>query len=227
MGILSLVRLIAKLVKGGDLIAFIVSAGVGYFLATFLPEGPWTNYVFILVTYHLFLTWLVIDSDHQKSLSASIPLAILTHVACLALILAIAFRHQNIPFYGVLRFSVAGFAFFERDWLFKGGVKKDESAEKKKPIKLAPTKVATPLVSADDAMSEATVEDHDAWLRYLSQSNRPYKRAGLSVKEEYEHWLIVRVSARHAAVQAEIASSLPPPDAPESRLRPVSPAPDC
>jgi hypothetical protein len=66
-------------------------------------------------------------------------------------------------------------------------------------MKLDKTAAAANLVSVETAMSEATNEDQDAWLLYLSQPNRPRKKAGFSVKEEYEQWLVARVSARHAA----------------------------
>lgn len=198
MGILSLVRLISKLVKGGDLIAFIVSTGAGYILATVLPAGPWTIYVFMLTSYHLFLTWLVIDSDRRKGFSMPIPVAILTHAACLTLILSIAFGRQNIPFFAFVRIGVIAIAFFERDLIFKGNAKTSESATKKKSRKPVSDTAAVNLVSVEVALEEATLEDHDAWLRHLSQPNRPHKRAGLSVKEEYEQWLVARVSARQA-----------------------------
>lgn len=203
MGILSLVRLFAKFVKAGDLIAFIVSAGAGYLLATILPEGPWTAYIFIFISYHMFLAWLIIDSE-KKGLSMPIPEVVLTHAACLALIIFIAFGRHSIPFFGFLRFGIAGLAFFERSWLFKGNAKAHEAAkaseskQKEKVVKRIQAKAPVNLVSAETALSEATLEDSDEWLRHLSQPDRPYRRAGLSVREEYELWLIARVSARHA-----------------------------
>ena len=38
-------------------------------MASFLPAGAWANYAFILISYHLFLAWLVIDADQQTGFS--------------------------------------------------------------------------------------------------------------------------------------------------------------
>lgn len=197
--------------------AFIISSLIGFVVARYLFEGAWATYAYILISYHLFLAWLVITAEHEKGFSLPIFSTIVTHLACLTIVVGVTVGRHYIPFFGLIRYFIPAMAPFERDWVFKGSKKTVESAEKKepaKPAKPAKTAAAVHLVSVDTALSEATLEDHDAWLRHLSQPNRPLKRAGLSVKEEYQQWLVARVSARQAAASV---SPQPPPDSPESR----------
>jgi hypothetical protein len=92
---------------------------------------------------------------------------------------------------------------------------------KKEPAKRARTATAIKLVSVETALTEANLEDNDAWLRHLSQPNRPLKRAGLSVKEEYEQWLVARVSVRQAtAPPSDSQANSSPLDSPESQSKP-------
>src|ERR1039457_6007034 len=117
MGILSLVRLLVKYVKPADLVVFLISVFIGYYVASFLPEGAWANYTFILLSYHLFLTWLVIDADHETGISLPIVSTILTHAACLVLIISFGAGSSHIPFFGFIRVGVVLLAIFERGWL--------------------------------------------------------------------------------------------------------------
>jgi hypothetical protein len=191
MGVMSLVRLIAKLADGGDLLAFIVAAALGYGVAAVLPDGPWTNYVFILVFYHLFLAWLVIDADHKTGISLPIVSTILTHLACLAIIISFGMARNAIPYFAILRVSVAGLALFERSWLFSGGGPKKE-------VVLSP-KAAEAAATAAAAASAATAEDYEEWLRHLSRRDPLTVKAGTTVKQEYEQFMVARVRSRPVA----------------------------
>jgi lipopolysaccharide export LptBFGC system permease protein LptF len=183
MGILSLVRLLARFVKPADLIAFAVSAILAYMASTLVPEGPWANYTFILVYYHLFLAWLLIDADYKTGVSLSIVLTILTHLACLTIIISYGMGQNVIPFYRILRYGVIALAIFERNWLFSGGKKKQDL-----PVE-APIK---PVIA------EATADDYEAWLKHLTTRDPTSRKPGMSVNEEYQQWLVARIKRRIA-----------------------------
>ena len=184
MGIFSLVRLLTRFVKAADLVAFLVSAFLGYMASTFVPQGPWANYTFILVFYHIFLAWLLIDADHRTGVSMPIILAILTHLACLTIIITYGMGQDVIPFYRVLRFGVIALAIFERNWLFSGGKKKQELP------------VEAPI---NTVIAEATAEDQEAWLIHLATRSSLSRKPGMSIKDEYIEWLAARAKKRSAS----------------------------
>lgn len=185
MGILSLVRLLTRFVKGADLVAFLVSAFLAFIVASLLPDGTWANYAFILIAYHLFLTWLVIDADRGKGLSLSIGSTILTHVACIVIIIPFGMGGSFIPLFSYFRVGVAALAVFERDWLFSGNRKMKEI-----PVS-SEVKGDTSRASAN-----ATGEDYAAWSDYLAHRDPRLRKPGMSVKEEYEQWMVARVKSR-------------------------------
>jgi hypothetical protein len=198
MGILSLVRLLVRYVKPADLIVFLISVFIGYYVASFLPEGAWANYTFILLSYHLFLTWLVIDADHETGISLPIVSTLLTHAACLVLIISFGAESHHIPLFVFVRAGVVMLAIFERDWLFSGNAQKKVIKEKKVPVKAALNAIPVHV-----ALAEATAEDHEAWIRYLAQPNRTARKPGLTVKDEYEQWLVARIGSCHAAASSK------------------------
>src|ERR1035441_10714543 len=102
------------------LVVFLICSGIGYLLGTYLPD-PWSAYVSILVSYHLFLFWLVITADHETGFSMPVLSTILTHAACLALLVGLAFGRRYVPFLGLVRMFVPALAPFECNWLFSAG----------------------------------------------------------------------------------------------------------
>ena len=198
MGFLSIAKLIARIFgKPSDLIAFIIALGVAYFLASFLPAGPWANYAFMLVAYHIFLTWLVVDAEHQSGLSLPIVQAILTHLSYLVLIVAISSVGLHIHFAIIMVLITAGVVMLARaecNSLFK-----TSTANKKKAVpvsKQEAQKKADAIASAVSAA--ATIDDYQDWLKYLAQPNRPPRKPGMSVQDEYKQWLLARARARVA-----------------------------
>ena len=59
----------------------------------------------------------MLRGEHKAGISLPIGSTILTHLACLILIVPVGMAH-HLPFFGVFRFGIAGFAVFERGWLF-------------------------------------------------------------------------------------------------------------
>lgn len=78
------------------------------------------------------------------------------------------------------------------DWLFKG-----QNAKEKEKSAVPVSKVKSDLVVAAVAAS-VTVDDYEEWLHYLAQPNRPPRKPGMSVQDEYKQWLMARARAKIA-----------------------------
>jgi hypothetical protein len=186
------------------LAVFLICSGVGYLLGHYLGD-PWSTYVSILVSYHLFLGFLVITADHETGFSFSIPSTTLAHVAFLALLIGLGIGRRYVPFLGLVRMFVPALAPFDCQWIFSGGRQKKEV-------------VKTPVIAQGGASAEAnastaanasahaeytyTLDDHDAWLQYLAQPIRLHRKPGLSIGDEFKHWQNARVQIRAAATQS-------------------------
>jgi len=154
----------------------------------FGAHSVWLPVVIILVAYHIILAWLVISAEHDSGLSLSIPETILTHLACLAVLLFFSAVARYVPFMGYLRYAMPGLAPFERDWLFKA---KKKDKEKKVPVSKEKADAVASAVAA-----AATIDDYQDWLKYLAQPNRPPRKPGTSVQDEYKQWLLARARAK-------------------------------
>ena len=190
MGFMSLLKVFTKLVKGEDLLAFMISAVIAYLFASFLPEGPWVSYVFILLFYHLFLAWVVVDPDRKKVHSVSIVPIIVMHLTVLAIIVGFIMARSSLPYFAILRFSVVGLAFGERRMLSTWTVEKEEA-----PVD---AKAAAVSAAAAEVVDSLTGEEYEEWVSYLSKRDPRSVKAGTTVKQEYEQWLLARARNRSA-----------------------------
>ena len=199
------------------LAVFLVCSGTGYLLGHYLPE-PWASYVSILVSYHLFLAYLLITAEREPGSSFPPVLSILiTHTACLALLIGLAIGRRYVPILAWVRIFVPGLAPFECDWLFSAQKKKTPAPANKiipqpdakvpKADRTASAAAGPPSTAATspDAPAEPayTFDDHDDWLRYLGQTNRPFRKPGLSVGDEFKLWHDARAQKRASASQIE------------------------
>lgn len=171
--------------EGKDIAAFVFAGLFGYLVGSLIHDVSWSVYVSILVSYHLFLAWLVITADHEGGFSLPILSTILTHLACLALILTLGMGHNFVPFFGILRFGIAGLAVFECRWLFSGKARQAQTPKNQD-------------VPKEVVLEGATGADYEEWLRHLSQRKVSSRIAGTSVKDEYEQWLLARAKKRTA-----------------------------
>jgi hypothetical protein len=212
--------------EGPDFAAFAVSAAIGFFAGTFFPAGPAAIYVGILVSYHLFLAWLVFikttsqdAGDKKAGISLPVVHTVLTHAACLVMILApVAIALHSMPslfahdpdsddpavalttmqterhtmrlLQGVCG-GIAALAIFERRWLFSS------ETPQTPPSQPAPQPSSTLRSTADDAAE---------WQRYVAANQRSFP-PGTSLKAEYQKWL----AARTLVSTPQDHSSLPPP----------------
>jgi len=168
--------------EGKDVVAFMFAGLLGYLAATLVPAGAWAIYASILVSYHLFLGWLVVTAEHKTGVSLPIASTILTHLACLALILTLGMGRHVVPFFGIFRYGIAALAIFERGWLFSGNNNQPKHQD-------VPS--TTPIVIASG-------DDYQEWLRYLAHQKTTSRRLGTSLKAEYEQWLLTRAQNRPA-----------------------------
>jgi hypothetical protein len=167
---------------GKDVVVFMFAGLAGYFAGRLMPPGWWAIYMSILVSYHLFLAWLVLTADHDVGISMPIVSTITTHLACMAVVVGLGMGRHFIPFFSVFRYGIAGLAIFERGWLFSGNT----------------VHFNEPEVASAGPVATVTREDEQAWLRHLAQHKPGPRKPGSSLKAEYEQWMATREQSRTA-----------------------------
>jgi hypothetical protein len=188
--------------KPADVAAFVISSilgGIAGFL--FLPNASLFSLVSGMVTYHLFLAWLVFEQDREGLLTLSAATTVLYHLACIAVVYAIhwiigALSSSFLVFLlpgrdgvvYVLGMLVPALAIFERSWLFSG-----KGIRRSKPT----------VVAADSAVYTATTDDYIEWQRLLASGHRPPTRPGITLKDQYEQWAAARAQARAAGASTD------------------------
>jgi len=206
--------------KGSDVIAFAIANLIGFFAGRLIHDRAWATYTMILVSYHLFLGWLVFSSERETGFSLPVASTLITHLACVFLIVALGVMRGHIPFFRFFRYAFAGMAVFERWWLFTGKVKRgayhDEAAKRKKQKKEAEPEEEPKLF---------WIADHESWLRYRATAGPGELKLGQSVKDHYNEWMRSRAKARLAlaASKEQQASESSDPRAanPQSAVRPA------
>ena len=160
-----------------------VSSIIGLFISAYLLPGAAGAYVSILVAYHLFLAFLIYLADREKGLALSIPFTAAMHVAVLGLLVGIAYLRQNhFPLFGFISFFATALAPIESHFLYSGsGI-----------VILRPDATANLPPLPDDY--EPTHDDQEAFKEYLRQKERPFRKHGLSIDDEFRLWLAWRVN---------------------------------
>ena len=159
---------------GPKSMVFLVSSCIGYFVGHYVPE-PFGAYLRVLVPYHLFLLYLVFLENDQAGLSMPMGQTIVTHVACLALLVGIAIGRRYVPFFGLVGLFIPGLAPFEAEWLFSGNTK--------------PVEKTQPVVHV---VEPETADEYAEFMKYMSGSKREFKKFGQSPKDEYNLWRAAR-----------------------------------
>jgi len=194
MGLMSFLNM-----EGEDLAAFVAAGVVGFFAATLVPDPRLAVYVSILISYHVFLAWLVFGSSNKPVGSLPIVHTVLTHMACMVVVLGpvLVARHAT-PVFGLFRYGIAALALFERGWLHTAAGTAQRKP-KEETVAAAPVAVGAPKI-------RTTPEDQAAWREYLAQRGPGMTRAGLTMQAEYEQWLRARRKARpEAANESAVA----------------------
>ena len=162
-------------------LAYVLSALIGYFAGHLFLTGNWAIMVSILVAYHLFLAYLVLTAEHKAGFSLPVGATLLTHTAFLAIIICLGVGGRFIPLFRLIGLCIPALAPFESHWLFSTG-KPEEAAN-----------AATPV---NAAFAEATREDYAEWMEFVAKQKPPFPRPGCSLPAEYERWLNARNKSR-------------------------------
>lgn len=198
-------------------VGFLICSGIGYLIGHYMGSGALAAYLSILVSYHLYLGFLVMMAEKEASLSMPMAQTLITHAACLALVIGIAMGRHSIPFFGLIRLFIPGIAPFEVNWLFSGGRKKSEPAQEllarilpmdsataqveRTTVADAPAEQAAAAAaitfgaSTSSLFSNSTGEEYEEFLALLHQGKRPFRKPGQAIRDEYEAWLAHR--AKH------------------------------
>ena len=171
-------------------VALLISILIGYVIGHVLLQGAVAAYASILISYHVYLVFLIVIAERKSGLSLQIGPTILTHTAFLALLIGLPYIRAKVPFFGLISLLMPGLAPFEANWLF-GGERENATAQ------------TTAAVSV--AAEPATFEDHEAFREHLKQGDRPFRKPGRTVDEEFNFWLADR--ARKKAEAAAMGSS--------------------
>jgi hypothetical protein len=166
------------------LVVFALCTGAGYFAGQFIPESPATPYLPLLISYHLFVLYLVahvgVTGEQKLGLSLPLPLAILSHLACVGAMIGMVMGRQEVPLFGLLQYAVPSLAPFEVNWIFEGAKSRHVSVE-------------------PNHMPAGSSDDYADFLLYLKQGKRRFQRGGRSINDEYAAWLTERNKKRAVA----------------------------
>lgn len=164
-------------------IVFVICSLIGFVIGHYLLAGATAAYLSAIVSYHLYLAFLV--STAKKNAGFSIPVwqTIVTHLAFLSVVVGLPYLRDQIPFFRIVSIFIPALAPFEAGWLFS---KERENRWNEGPPE---SKLAPP---AEQLLNEATPEDHESFLKYMQQSNRKFRKPGLGIREEFAVWLADR-----------------------------------
>jgi hypothetical protein len=172
------------------LVGFAVSSLIGYVIGNYLLDGPAAAYASILISYHIYLVFLVfLVMREERGLAMPVGQAITTHLAFLAVLIALPYMREQVPFFGLIQLLIPGLAPFESKWLFsRAGAVKQQHVEE-----------------PEAGMHDASEDDHDAFRAYLRLEHRPFRKPGFSLNQEFNAWLADRRMKADAGTTATTA----------------------
>jgi hypothetical protein len=205
--------------------------GLALALSHLLPDTALATYAYILISYHLVLAFNVFTADKEAGMSLPWGQTILTHLACVGLLVGMAMGRHTIPFFGLIRFAVPGLAPFEASWLFSGEKVKiarltdleaieaatlapvlEQTAADLTPAPGAPPaaklaapeskKSAAPAPFVASLAFTSTGEQYEEFLKLMKAGKRPFRKPGISVMQEYELWLAHHAKPAAAATES-------------------------
>ncbi|MGH9589735.1 MAG: hypothetical protein ACRD25_05035 [Terracidiphilus sp.] len=164
--------------------AYILSALIGFAIGHYVLQGATAAFASILISYHLYLLFLVLMAKQEKGLSLPVGQTILTHMAFLLVVIGLPYMRTQIPFFSLISLLIPGLAPFETMWLFSGQSQPARKVEDLKPVDTA----------------SATSEDHREFVEYLRNGHRPFRKPRGTVDDEFRAWLADRAKKRAAAM---------------------------
>jgi hypothetical protein len=162
---------------------FAITSFSGYLLGHYLLSGSdWAAYISILVSYHCYLGYLVMNADSKDRANLS-GITILIHMVFLAPLIAIPYFRENIPYFAFISPLTPALAPFETSWLL--GSSRSAGKDKERRRRMAPMHI-------EKLVNEATGDDHALFMEAMRKGNRPHLRTGRSMREEFGYWLADR-----------------------------------
>ena len=116
---MDLLDLLLWLIKTTDWLALVVAGAIGYAAGLFVPTGWWSILISMLISYHVFLAWLVLTAKNRLEVVRPLSYAAMIHVACLVVIVSLGSGRIIVPHFDLVCCGVAVLAYFERDWLLQ------------------------------------------------------------------------------------------------------------
>jgi hypothetical protein len=163
--------------KRGGWLALVVAGGLGFLAGLFVPPGWWSVSTSILVSYHLFLGWLLLTAKKDVETMRPLLYTLAVHFSCAVVILSFGMGRLFVAHFDAISCCVAIFAYFEREWLFQ----------------------STGMTAANgDETVASSAEEYQEWLKYLAKKGPDSSSSECSRKEEFEWWLEARRNRRAA-----------------------------
>jgi hypothetical protein len=263
-------------------IAFLVCSGIGYLIGHYFGDGAFAAYSSILISYHLYLAFLVVSAEKETGLSLPVGQTIVTHAACLAVVVGLAIGRHSIPFFGIIRLFIPAIAPFEVTWLFSGSKKNQKRVAAQiaavllpvpgaplliETVAAAPIAAAGPAIVPAEPVCAATVtidtvpaaaapialvaptpvpaepvrtavtvdnvpvatysfvtpartappsrtpapeveDDYEEFIKHMQSGKRPFRKPGMTVKQEFELWLAHRTKSVQAVAAGPAQTTL-------------------
>ena len=114
-----LLDLLLWLMPISDWLVLIVACAIGYVGGLFVPLGWCSIFTSMLLSYHLFLAWLVSTAGTNMEIVRPLTYPAAIHLACLVVIVSIGSGRLFVPHFDIVCCGVAVLARVERNWLFQ------------------------------------------------------------------------------------------------------------
>ena len=170
-----------RFLKTSDWLALICAEILGFLAGHFVAPGWSSTYTSILISYHLFLAWLLATADNEVETLRPLSYSMSIHAACLASLIFVGMGRLFVRNFDIVGGGVVILAFFERNWLFQP--------------------VGTPPMDDENDTVVSSAEEYQEWLKHIAENGADSGHPERSRKEEFEWWLQAR-RASHTASSA-------------------------
>ena len=205
-----------------DRAIYLVCCLVGFVVSLAARPEFWAPYAGVLVTYNLFLAWLVLSGEEKTARSHGILATVAGHIAFLILLVAARFGLMTSLIHAVQSESnglldptsilgmrivrtlqvliTYGLVYCEMTMLFSGVRDKQAASPDETAVMMAP-----PLVPLQPGapLEAATGADHYEWLQSRSNQKTMHYDPRKSPADDFEQWLRARGKTQYPLSQSE------------------------
>jgi len=217
--------LLLRLLASKDRGVYAFCSLIGYLMFLAFRPASWAGVAAVLLTYHLFLSYLVVsgESERDQTRSYGWPATIAAHlgfiVVCTAARIAVvALILDSIASLPKIMMVISGamteeaiglvtvvlvyaLVSFECNLLFSG--KRSALPENLKELEPVLIEMSAKLRIKDTPLIAATGDDHYKWVQYCQRRRGKYYNPGLSPKDDFEQWLRARGKTQFPTAQTE------------------------